>query len=129
MPLSDGPAGGFAVNLKDIAERLSLDLLTPELANGPWPDVTRGFASDLLSDVLAHAPVEGLLVTLQTHLNAVAVASHAQLAAVVFTGGRRPDTAVRRKAVEEEIILFGSRETTFDLVGRLYVLGLRGPSS
>jgi len=115
------------VKLNEIAERLNLDSLTPP-ASPSWPDVTQGFASDLLSDVLAYAPSGGLLVTVQTHLNVVAVASHTQLVAIVFAGGRRPELKVCRKAQEEGIALFSSLETAFDLVGKLYALGLRGPS-
>ena len=117
------------MKLNEIAERLGLALLSPPQANDSWPDVTRGFASDLLSEVLAQAPAGGLLVTVQTHLNVVAVASHTQLAAIVFAGDRRPEPEVCRKAEDEAIPLFGSLETAFDLVGKLYALGLRGPSA
>jgi len=81
----------------------------------------------LLSDVLAHAPKGGVLVTVQVHLNVIAVAVHAELAAIVFASGRIPDDAVRAKAVEEGIALYGSERSAFDIVGRLYELGVRGP--
>ena len=88
------------------------------------PRSMRGYASDLLSDVLAHAPEGGVLVTLQVHLNVIAVASHAELAAVIFAGGRRPEDDVLAKAVAEGISLFVSPADTFDVVGRLYALGV-----
>ncbi len=89
-------------------------------------DVTRGYASDLLSDVLAHAPEGGLLVTLQVHLNVVAVASHAGLPAVVFTSGRAPDDEVVARASDEGLALYATDDDTFEVVGRLYALGLTG---
>ena len=115
------------MTLNKIAEELGLDLLSPESTNDMSQEISRGFASDLLSNVLAHAPAGGLLVTVQTHMNVVAVASHTQLAAIVFADGRRPEPEVYRKAADQEIVLLGSMETTFDLVGKLYALGLRGP--
>ena len=78
------------MKLEDIARELGFTELTPEVSGAKDTDIDRGYASDLLSDVLAHAPEGGLLVTLQVHLNVIAVASHAELAAVVFAGNRKP---------------------------------------
>jgi hypothetical protein len=114
------------MKLQDIARELGLIELTPELGGGREAEIGRGYASDLLSDVLAHAPEGGVLITLQVHLNVIAVASHAELAAVVFAGGRRPDDEMRAKAVAEGISLFVSPADTFDVVGRMYALGVKG---
>lgn len=114
------------MKLHEIAAQLDLTLLTPETPALHEADITRGYASDLLSDVLAHAPEGGLLVTLQVHLNVIAVASHAELAAVVFAGNRRPEPDVIEKATGEGITLYVSADETFDVVGRLYGLGVKG---
>ncbi len=114
------------MRLDDIARELGFAELTPEVSGAKDSDVTRGYASDLLSDVLAHAPAGGLLVTLQVHLNVIAVASHAELAAVVFAGGRKPEDDVLAKAAAEGLALFSSPADTFDIVGRLYALGVKG---
>jgi len=114
------------MKLEELAKKLDLVLLTSETPAVKEADITRGYASDLLSDVLAHAPEGGLLVTLQVHLNVIAVASHAELAAVVFAGGRRPEPDVIEKAVTEGISLYTSPDETFDVVGRLYELGVKG---
>jgi hypothetical protein len=86
----------------------------------------QAYASDLLSDVLANAPSGGVLLTIQVHMNVIAVAVHAGLAGVVFTGGMRPDAAVTAKAGEEGLALFATTACTFDAAGGLYALGLRG---
>ena len=114
------------MTLEQIAAQLGLEVLTPELAFEGGDAVTHGHASDLLSDVLANAPAGGVLLTTQVHMNVVAVALHAGLAAVIFTQGMKPEPAVRMKAVQEGLPLFSARESTFDLAGRLYGLGLRG---
>jgi hypothetical protein len=114
------------MKLKQIATEIGLTELTPEMADNHDAEIDRGYASDLLSDVLAHAPEGGLLVTLQVHLNVIAVASHAELAAVVFAGNRHPDDEVLKKAAAEGLTLYSSPADTFDVVGRLYALGVKG---
>ena len=112
------------MRLAELAQDLQLRELTPQVpCDG---DLTGGYASDLLSDVLAHAPAGGVLITLQVHLNVIAVASHAGLRAVIFSCGRRPEDDVIARAADEGLALLASRADTFELVGRLYELGLRG---
>lgn len=114
------------MNLHDVARHLDLTDLTPDIDAQKTGEVEGAHASDLLSDVLANAPVNGVLVTLQSHMNVVAVAAHAGLAGIIFSSGRKPDHAVLKKAAEEKIPLFTTKDTTFDVAGKLYALGLRG---
>ena len=116
------------MTLHELAESLKLENLTPGLTL-PNNEVSSGYVSDLLSDVLAHASYGGVLVTIQVHLNVVAVAIHAELSAVIFASGRMPDETVCAKAVEEGMPLFMAQENAFEVVGRLYALGLRGPDA
>lgn len=113
------------MRLHELADLLTLTELTPTTGEVD-PNITKGYASDLLSDVLANAPSGGVLVTLQVHLNVIAVAGHAGLAAVIFSAGRKPEEDIVAKAAEENIALFTSPDDTFDLVGRLYALGIEG---
>lgn len=113
------------MTLDDLCRQLNLAHLTPELPLDGM-EVREGFVSDLLSDVLANAPRGGILVTVQLHLNVIAVAVHAELAAVIFAAGRKPEESVRGKAVEEGIRLLASDLPAFEITGRLYQLGIRG---
>jgi hypothetical protein len=115
------------MTLTEIQEKLALEDITPELRPAEPLEVTRGHATDLLSDVLANAPSGGILVTVQAHMNVIAVCVHAGLRAVIFASGRTPEDAVRQRAVKEGVHLFVSRRSAFDVSGRLYALGLRGP--
>jgi hypothetical protein len=117
------------MTLEQIVTELGLTELSPGAGDAVDGEISRGYASDLLSDVLANAPTGGLLVTLQVHLNVIAVAGHADLAAVVFAGGRRPDDEVVAKAAEEGLALFTTGADTFEVVGRLYALGVKGRSA
>ncbi len=89
-------------------------------------EVTGGYASDLLSDVLAHAVDGSIWVTLHIHQNVVAVASHKDLAGVILVQGRQPDADTVAKAEEEKIPLLVTDLSAFELVGRLYKAGIRG---
>ncbi len=115
------------MNLHEIAEKLNLESLTSKAPAGAARPVSAAYASDLLSDVLAHAPRGGVLVTVQVHMNVITVSVHAELAGVIFASARRPDESVIQKATDEGIALYVSGESTFDVAGKLYALGLRGP--
>ncbi len=89
-------------------------------------EVAGGYASDLLSDVLAHAGEGGIWVTLHIHQNIVAVASHKGLAGIILVQGRQPEKDTIAKAEEEGIPLLVTELPAFELIGRLYKAGIRG---
>ena len=88
--------------------------------------VTGGYASDLLSDVLANSEPGNLWITLQIHQNIVAVASMKELAGIVLVNGREPEQDTVEKAEAENIAIMVTELSTFELVGRLYGLGITG---
>jgi len=112
------------VNLSDVVQKLGLEVLAGQGAL--TAEVRGGYASDLLSDVIAHGREGDLWVTLQTHMNIVAVASMKDMAGVVLVNGRRPEADTLQKAGMENVVLLVSMLPTFELVGRLYRLGLSG---
>lgn len=88
-------------------------------------DVTGGYMSDMMSDVLANAKKGSIWVTNQKHVNVVAVASLLGLAGVIIAGGIEPDGNAVEKAHEEKVALFVSELPAFEIVGRLYSMGVR----
>jgi hypothetical protein len=88
--------------------------------------VTGGYASDLLSDVLANSKEGNLWITLQLHQNIVAVASMKELAGIILVNGREPEPQTVEKAEAENIPVMVSELPAFELVGRLYNLGVGG---
>ncbi len=89
-------------------------------------EVTGGYASDLLSDVLAHSNEGDIWITLQIHQNIVAVASMKNLAGIILVNGREPEQETVEKAEAEDIVIMVSDLPTFELIGRLYGLGVTG---
>lgn len=83
-----------------------------------------GYASDLLSDVMAHAKPHDVWITLQVHPNIVAVAVLKEIAGVIMVNAREPDTETMKKAEAEGIPLLTSTLPAYELIGRLYELGI-----
>lgn len=112
------------MKLSEIVTQLGLEVR----AGAEQLDVEVGsaYASDLLSDVMAHASEGALWITLQVHQNIVAVAVMKSLAAIVLVNSREPDEATVRKATDEGIPLLISPQGTFELAGKLFGLGLTG---
>jgi len=93
-----------------------LDLRVAAGANGLDRDIRGGYCGDLLSDVMARAPIGCVWMTVQGHVNTVAVAVLREMAAIVITGGREPDA--------ETVPLLQSPRSAFELAGRLHALGV-----
>ena len=85
-------------------------------------EVTGGYVSDLLSDVIGHAREGVVWVTLQTHPNIVAVASLKDLAAIILVKGLNPEEETIRLAEREKVIVLGTQLSAFEVSGMLYNL-------
>lgn len=111
------------MNLQQIIDTLQLKVITtPQDFTEINP--TCGYASDLLSCVMAGAAHKSIWITLQAHGNIVAVASLLDISAVIITEGAQPDEATIAKANEEGINILSTSDPTFSVVGRLWELGV-----
>jgi len=102
------------LDLKIVNEGKSLETIEP----------TGGYASDLLSCVMAGAKQGFVWVTLQAHLNIIAVAALLDLSAIIITEGAQPDPVTLAKAQEQSVTLLWTEMTTYEIVGRLWELGI-----
>jgi len=108
------------MKVKEVAEKLGLEVYSaPE---GLDREVTGGYSSDLLSDVMGHAKEGQIWITLQTHKNIMAVASLRDLAAIVLVKGFKPDADTMELSVQEGIPVLGTKMQAFELSGSLYEL-------
>ncbi len=108
--------------LKEVVEKFDLKLVAGNLDR----EVSAGYSSDLLSDVIANARKDNIWITLQIHINIVAVASLQDLAAIILVNGRQPEEATIKKAEKENIPLLLTDLSTFEIVGKLYEMGIHG---
>jgi len=89
-------------------------------------EVLGGYASDLLSDVMANSREGDLWVTMQKHVNIVAVAELNGIAGIVMVNGRKPEEAAASRAEENRIPIICTDLQAFDVAGILYDMGIRG---
>ncbi len=106
--------------MSEIFEELGLELLNGEVDMDR--EVTGGYVSDLLSDVMGHAREGELWITLQSHINVVAVASLKELPAILLVKGIKPDVAMLQKATEEGIPILVTSYSAFEAAGKIYAL-------
>lgn len=106
------------MTVKEIIVALKLEVYTGDV--GLDHEVQGGYVSDLLSDVMGFASEGEVWITLQSHLNVVAIASLKELPAIVLVKGIEPERAVIEKAREEGIAILGCEEKTFEITGKLY---------
>ncbi|TET78574.1 serine kinase [candidate division TA06 bacterium] len=112
------------MKLNEIIDKLNLEVLcgSSKLDN----EVRGGYASDLLSDVIANSREGNIWVTLQIHLNIVAVASLNRVSGILLVNGRHPEEETIRKAETEGIPILVSKLPAFEIIGRLHDLGVHG---
>ena len=112
------------MKLQEISRRLSLEVRAA--AGNLDKKVTGGYASDLLSCVMAKAQAGNVWVTIQGHPNIVAVASLLDLAGIIIAEGVGIDAATLEKAEEENVPILTTSLTTYTVVGELSKLGIPG---
>ena len=113
------------MKVAEAAERIG-GVVVAGAAEAAQREIRGGYASDLLSDVLGNCHEGDLWVTMQKHINIVAVGQLRELAGIVLVGGRRPDAATVARADEEHLPIVSTDQSTFDVAGILYSLGIRG---
>lgn len=79
-----------------------------EKLQGADVEITGGYTSDLLSDVMANLTEGDALITIQAHKNTVAVAALTGASALIFCHGRTPDADTLAAAEKEQIAVFVS---------------------
>ncbi|MFH1538720.1 MAG: serine kinase [bacterium] len=109
------------MKLSEIISGLGLEVISPGKRD---VEVAHGYASDLLSDVIANAGKDYIWVTMQTHVNVIAVASLKDIAAVVVVGGRKLEEATVEVARTKGVCVLGTKLSAFDVTGKLYASGL-----
>ncbi len=114
------------MKVKELMELLSAQNLT----QGADLDreVTCGYACDLLSWVLAHGRPGMAWMTVQTHLNVVAVAVLMEMACVILVEGVQPEESSMQKAREEGLALLSSNKTAYELCGLMAQAGVLPPA-
>ncbi len=108
------------MKISDIVSALNLKVLSG--AEGLDNNITGGYVSDLLSDVIGSASEGNVWITIQTHNNIIAVASLKEISAIIVTKGLKPAIETINKSNSERIPLLSTEENSFTITGRLFEL-------
>lgn len=107
------------MKLSELSKQLGYPLLN---SAGDEGDVSAAYTSDLLSDVMANAPEDSVLITIQGHKNTVAVSGLAGIRGVILCNGRSAPEDMIAAADKEGIGILSSDEDQFTVscaVGRI----------
>ena len=98
------------MKISDIA---ALEQMTGMLDHYADGEVTAGYTSDLLSDVMGNAEEGAVLITIQAHKNTVAVSSLAGIAAIIICSNRPIPEDMLAASADEGIAVFQTSENQF----------------
>lgn len=123
------------VSAEDVTDKMKLkqvrEILNAEVIIGEdllSKEVTMGCGADLMSDVLAYGKPGSLLLTGLTNQHVVRTAEMADLVAICFVRGKRPDADTVKMAKSHGLPLLWTKVPMFESCGRLYKHGLVGVS-
>lgn len=114
----------MTITLQNIIEKLDLKVLT-ESQEFSSVTVKSGYCSDLLSCVMTGAEPEGIWITLMSHSNIVAVAALLDLSAIIITEDAQPDQETIDKANDKGVIMLSTPEPNYEVIGKLWEMGLK----
>ena len=87
-------------------------------------NVKIGCATDLMSDVLAFSKAGSLLLTGLANVQSVRTADIADVSAIVYVRGKKPDSEALKLAKEKDMPLLSTGLMMFEACGKLYHAGL-----
>lgn len=106
------------MQVKDIVNAFGLKIFSGE--SGLENEISGGYTSDLLSDVMGYAKEGSIWVTLQTHKNIMAVATLKDIAAVILVKGFEPEQDAMDVSNSEGLPILGTSDEAFEMSGKLY---------
>ena len=97
------------------------------LVNGDMEaEVRTACGSDFMSDVLAFAKEQAMLLTGLVNAQVIRTADMMDMKAIAFVRGKMPNEDMIALAKERGIILFSTTKPMYIACGQLYEAGLRG---
>lgn len=108
------------MTLKEVAAACSGEIV---VAGDDAILITAAYASDLLSDVMGHAPEDSVLITVQNHVNTIAVCTLAEIRAILICHGRDIPDEMLAVARREGVALLRTPLDQFHASCRLAALG------
>jgi predicted transcriptional regulator len=115
------------LTLREVKEILKCEVLVGEGQLGM--EIWGACAADLMSDVLAFSIPDSLLLTGLVNAQSVRTADVAEVKALVYIRGKKPDAGALELAREKGIPVLASNFTMYEACGRLYLRGLKSAAT
>ena len=87
-------------------------------------EIACGYTCDLLSHVMGKGQADMAWITVQAHMNVIAVAALLDFACVIIPENLPVDETIVNKAASEDIIIVSCEQTSFELVKLLAEAGV-----
>ncbi len=110
------------MTIQDIINGLNLHVVTGEEHLNQ--KIETGYVGDLLSVVMGKANPDSVWVTVQSHVNIIAVATLVDIRCIIVSEGFSVDADAIQKAIEEEIVVLTSPQSSYEIVKQLGQLGI-----
>lgn len=99
-------------------------LIDAQIAVKGTREAESAMATDLLSWAMGKGVENMAWVTIQTHMNVIAVSSLLEFSCVILPNGAFMEPPVINKALQEGIAVLYSPLSTYEICGRLYAGGI-----
>ena len=110
------------MKVSELAALIDAKSLTPGVTEDK--EVLCGYTCDLLSWVMAHGCEGMALITVQTHMNVVAVAALAEMACVILPENIDMPESILEKATDEGLRVLKSPLSAYTICGRMMEKGV-----
>lgn len=110
------------MTVKEMIELIEAENMTPETDVNA--EVSCGYTCDLLSWVMAHGAAGMAWVTVQTHMNVIAVALLSDMACVIMPEGIEMEKESLDKADAEGMCVLQSPLSSYEICGRMHEKGV-----
>lgn len=114
------------MKLKDLSEKLNCEMISgnvnfEELSAIDIP-IENVYIGDLLSVVMAKAKEQCIWITIQTHLNVMAVAELLDMACIIVVEGMEIEEQTIKKSNDLHIPIIKTKASAYEIACKLYEL-------
>lgn len=99
------------MTLKDIIDNLNYELIV--CSNPEEIEIKNAYTSDLLSDVMANASQESMIISIMAHKNTVAVAVMIDSPAIIICNNKEIPRDMIDAAIKENIAIIRTKDNQF----------------
>lgn len=111
--------------ISNFAEHLNLNIVFEPKKDVSDVSIEGVYIGDLLSIVMAKAKQNYVWITIQTHINVIAVAELLELSCIIIVEDMEIEQETIEKAKELGIHIYKTSKSAYEIAGRLHTLGIK----